>query len=141
MTVADAVSWVLIVGGGAFIVIGAIGMIRMPDFFTRQHAAGITDTAGAGLLVLGLIVQAGFTLVAFKLVLVVLFLFFTGPTATHALAQAALGSGLVPLLRGAAREPPEAPPQEPQPEEPQPEEPQPEEPRPEEPEEPAPSKI
>ena len=127
MIVADIVSWVLIVGGGAFIVIGAIGMIRMPDFFTRQHAAGITDTAGAGLLVVGLIVQAGFSLVAFKLVLIVLFLFFTGPTATHALAQAALGSGLVPLLRGAAREPPE----------PRPEEPQ----EPEEPEESAPSKT
>ena len=130
MIVADIVSWVLIVGGGAFIVIGAIGMIRMPDFFTRQHAAGITDTAGAGLLVVGLIVQAGFSLVAFKLVLIVLFLFFTGPTATHALAQAALGSGLVPLLRGAAREPPEPRPEEPQ----EPEEP-------EEPEEPAPSKT
>ena len=133
MIVADIVSWVLIVGGSAFIVIGAIGMIRMPDFFTRQHAAGITDTAGAGLLVVGLIVQAGFTLVAFKLVLIVLFMFFTGPTATHALAQAALGSGLVPLLRGAAREPPEPRPDEPQ--EPQGTQ------GPQEPEEPAPSKT
>ena len=103
MIVADVVSWILIVAGGVFIVVGAAGMIRLPDFFTRQHAAGITDTAGAGLLVLGLIVQAGVTLVSLKLVLILLFLFFTTPTATHALAQAALSSGLQPLLRGAAR--------------------------------------
>ena len=105
MIVADVISWLAIVTGGAFIVIGAAGLIRMPDFFTRQHAAGITDTAGAGLLVVGLAVQAGFSLVTFKLALILLFLFFTSPTATHALAQAALSSGLKPLLRGAAGAP------------------------------------
>lgn len=96
--VVDLLSWLLILGGGAFLVIGAIGVMRMPDFFTRQHAAGVTDTLGAGLLLLGLMLQGGFTLVTAKLVLIGVFLFFTSPTSSHALAQAALSSGLKPLL-------------------------------------------
>ena len=94
----DGLSWLLILGGGAFVVIGAIGVLRMPDFFTRQHAAGVTDTLGAGLLLLGLMLQGGLTLVTAKLALIGVFLFITSPTASHALAQAALSSGLKPLL-------------------------------------------
>ncbi|MHA1569867.1 MAG: monovalent cation/H(+) antiporter subunit G [Alphaproteobacteria bacterium] len=98
MVVGDIFSWLLILGGGFFLVVGAIGVLRLPDFFTRQHAAGMTDTLGAGLLLAGLMVQGGFSLVTVKLVLIVAFLFFTSPTSTHALAQAAVGSGLKPLL-------------------------------------------
>ena len=96
--VLDALSWLLILGGGGFVVVGAIGVIRMPDFFTRQHAAGVTDTLGAGLLLLGLALQGGLTLVTAKLALIGIFLFFTSPTSSHALAQAALSSGVKPLL-------------------------------------------
>ncbi len=98
MLVRDILSWLLILGGGFFLVAGAIGVLRLPDFFTRQHAAGITDTMGAGLLLVGLMLQGGLTLVTVKLVLIIVFLSFTSPTSTHALAQAALSSGLKPLL-------------------------------------------
>jgi multicomponent Na+:H+ antiporter subunit G len=79
-----------------FAVIGGIGIVRMPDLFTRMHAAGITDTAGAGFLILGMMFQAGWTIVAIKLVLILAFIFFTSPTSTHALAQAALSGGVEP---------------------------------------------
>jgi multicomponent Na+:H+ antiporter subunit G len=94
----EVVSWVLLLAGGAFCMIGALGLVRMPDFFTRMHAASVTDTLGAGLLLLGMALQAGFTLVTVKLIVVGLLIFFTSPTSTHALAQAALARGLKPLL-------------------------------------------
>ena len=94
----DIASWLLIGVGGIFLVIGAIGAVRFPDFFTRQHAAGITDTGGAGFLLAGLMLQGGLTIVTVKLVLILVFIFFTSPTATHALAQAALSSGIKPRL-------------------------------------------
>jgi multicomponent Na+:H+ antiporter subunit G len=94
----DIASWVLLVAGGLFCIVGAVGLLRMPDFYTRVHAASVTDTLGAGLILLGLILQAGWSLVAAKLVMVGLLIFFTSPAATHALARAALGRGLQPLL-------------------------------------------
>lgn len=94
----DAVSWICLCAGGLFCAIGALGLVRMPDFFTRMHAAGVTDTLGAGLVLLGLVFQAGFSLVAVKLLMIGLLIFFTSPTATHALAKAALARGLKPLL-------------------------------------------
>ena len=94
----DIVSWILILLGSAFAVIGGIGVIRLPDFYTRMHGAGITDTLGAALLITGMAFQAGITLITVKLILILVFIFFTSPTATHALAQAALSGGLEPLL-------------------------------------------
>lgn len=91
-------SWALILGGSAFALIGGLGLHRLPDFFTRLHAAGITDTLGAGLILAGLMVQGGLTLVTVKLFLILGFLLFTSPTATHALAKAALHGRLQPLL-------------------------------------------
>ena len=73
-------------------------LIRMPDFYTRMHAAGITDTLGADLILAGLMVQAGFSLVTIKLLLIGAFLFFTSPTSTHAIANAALTAGLKPRV-------------------------------------------
>ena len=92
----DFASWTCIVAGGFFIITGAIGIVRLPDFFTRQHAAGITDTLAAALILLGLMLQLPPGLDTVKLVLILLFLIFTSPTASHALAQAALSSGLKP---------------------------------------------
>jgi multicomponent Na+:H+ antiporter subunit G len=94
----DIASWILLVAGGLFCIVGAVGLLRMPDFYTRVHAASVTDTLGAGLILLGLILQAGSILVAAKLVIIGLLIFFTSPAATHALARAALGRGLKPLL-------------------------------------------
>ena len=90
----DTASWILLAGGALFSVIGGIGMLRMPDFYTRMHAASITDTAGMILMLAGLMLQAGLTLVTAKLVFVMLFLLITSPTATHALARAALEDGI-----------------------------------------------
>ncbi len=94
----DALSWIFLVAGGAFSIIGAVGLLRMPDFYTRMHAASVTDTLGAGLLLAGLALQAGLTLVTVKLLFLGLFIFFTSPAAAHALAQAALRRGLEPIL-------------------------------------------
>lgn len=99
--VVDALSWACLLAGGFFCAVGALGLLRMPDFYTRMHAASVTDTLGAGLVLLGLILQAGPTLVAVKLVMVGLLLFFTGPVAAHALTKAALMRGLAPKLAAA----------------------------------------
>jgi len=89
----------LVLGLGAFfVVVGAVGVFRFPDFYSRLHGAGITDTMGAELILLGLILQAGLTLIAVKLIFIGLFLFITSPTATHAIANAALTAGLRPFL-------------------------------------------
>lgn len=101
----DALSWVCLVAGGVFCVVGAVGMLRMPDFYTRMHAASVIETLGAGLLLLGLMLQAGFTLVAVKLLMLGLLIFFASPTATHALARAAMVRGLKPLLADAENKP------------------------------------
>ena len=90
MMLPDLLTFVLLVLGTAFILIGGVGVLRMPDFYTRLHAAGITDTMGAGLVLLGLMFQGGWSLVTVKLMLILLFLEFTSPTSTHALAKAAL---------------------------------------------------
>ncbi len=93
----DGLSWLCLLGGGFFCLVGALGLVRMPDFLTRMHAASVIETLGAGLILLGLMLQAGFTLVFAKLVMLGLLLLLTSPSATHALAKAALARGLVPL--------------------------------------------
>ncbi len=96
--VQDTISWLLILGGAAFLLIGGLGLVRLPDFYTRIHAAGITDTMASELLLVALMVQAGFSLVTVKLIIIGLFLFFTSPTATHAVANAAFVAGLKPYF-------------------------------------------
>ena len=93
-----AMSAVFILAGVFFVLAGAVGVLRLPDFYTRMHAAGITDTLGAELVLLGLMVQAGFSQTSLKLVLIAAFLFMTSPTASHAVASAAYKAGLKPLL-------------------------------------------
>ncbi len=90
----DGLSWGLILAGGLFTLVGGIGLLRLPDFFTRLHGSGVTDTMGAGLILLGLALQAGFSLITVKLVLIFGFFLLTTPTAVHALAKAALHGGL-----------------------------------------------
>ncbi len=93
----DVLSWVLLVGGGVVAVIAGIGVNRMPDVFSRMHAASMLDTLGAMAIALGLILQAGFTVLALKLLLMVMFLMLTSATAAHALAKSALAYGRVPV--------------------------------------------
>ncbi len=96
--VRDLVSALLLAGGSAFLLIGAVGVLRFPDFYTRLHPAGLTDTAGAGLIIAGLMVESGFNLITAKLVLVLILIVFTSPVSCHATSRAALAAGLKPLL-------------------------------------------
>tara|TARA_R110000787_G_scaffold66588_5_gene149432 strand:+ start:1239 stop:1604 length:366 start_codon:yes stop_codon:yes gene_type:complete len=100
-------SWVLILVGSLALITGAVGVLRFPDVYTRMHAASITDTLGAGALLCGLMLQAGPTLIAVKLFLMLVFLFFTSPTSSFALAHAALSSGVEPKLDHDLRSEPE----------------------------------
>ena len=94
----DILSWILILLGGIFGIISAIGVLRMPDIFSRIHAASITDTTALGLMFAGMMLQAGWPIVTVKLILILLFVFFATPTTTHALAKAAIAGGIKPLL-------------------------------------------
>lgn len=96
--IVELLSWICITGGGLLGIIGGIGMHRFPDMFSRLHAAGMTDTLCAALFLLGLALQAGLTLASAKLLVVFVFLLFTSPAASHALANAALLGGLKPKL-------------------------------------------
>ena len=93
----EVLSWVLILGGSAFVIIGGVGLLRLPDFYTRIHAAGITDTLGSWLILIGLMLHEGFTLNTAKLAMLLFFLLATSPLASHALAKAAFIRGLDPL--------------------------------------------
>lgn len=92
----DIISWICLLLGSFFCLTGAIGIIRFPDFFSRAHAAGITDTMGAGLILIGLMFQAGWGMELPKLILILLFSLLASTTACHAMAKAALKSGLKP---------------------------------------------
>ena len=103
--VLDALSWIAISSGLFFMLVGTLGVLRLPDVYTRLHAAGMTDTMGAGLLILGMLLQTiqgilhGETtwwFVLVRLILIYLFLLFTSPIATHALARAGLAGGVEP---------------------------------------------
>ena len=93
----------LIAIGVVALLIGSLGLLRLPDVYCRIHAVGMIDTAGASFIILGMIIHEGVTLVTVKLVLIGVFLFFTSPIATHAVAQVAYKSGVVPVGRNLAR--------------------------------------
>ena len=95
-TALDIASWVLLTLGGISVLIGGIGALRLPDLFTRMHAASITDSMGAILVLVGIMLQAGLTLATIKLAAILLFLFLTSPTASNALATAAMLAGNKP---------------------------------------------
>jgi multicomponent Na+:H+ antiporter subunit G len=92
----DLLSWSLLSAGGIFILIGGIGVVRMPGFYTRMHAASLTDSIGTILILVGIMLQAGTSLATIKLMAILVFMLLTGPTATYALANAALMSGMKP---------------------------------------------
>lgn len=94
----DLLSWACLLGGASFLLVGAIGLLRLPDFYTRLHAVGVCDTMGMGLTLAGLMLQSGLNLVTVKLLLIFYFVIFTGPTATHVLAEAALHGRLKPVV-------------------------------------------
>jgi len=94
------ISRALLAAGSFFVLVGVVGLLRLPEFFTRLHAAGVTDTLGVILVLAGLMVQAGIGLVSLKLLLILLLILFTTPATTHALAKAALHGGMRPMRGG-----------------------------------------
>ncbi|MGV2873175.1 monovalent cation/H(+) antiporter subunit G [Colwellia sp. E150_009] len=103
----DILSWILLLLGGACVLIGGIGGLRLPNFYARIHAASLTDSMGNILIFSGIMLQAGLSLATLKLFAIMVFLLLTGPTATYALANAALLSGLKPDVGSASDEPQE----------------------------------
>lgn len=95
MSILEIASGLLLAAGAAFALTGGIGLLRFGDFYARTHAASITDSAGAGLILLGLLLVADWAS-GVRLVMILVFLLFSSPTATHALAQSALRDGLKP---------------------------------------------
>ena len=98
MSVIEVLSDVLLAVGALAVLSGGVGLLRFPDFYTRIHSAGITDSAGAGLILLGLLLRVDAWGTAIRLLIILLFLALTSPTATHILAHAALRDG-VPMWR------------------------------------------
>ena len=94
----DIASWFCLIVGCIFALIGAIGIIRLPDVYTRMHGGGIIDTLGIGLIFLGLVLQVPDWITGAKLGLILIFIFFTSPTTTYALARAAIFAGVRPIL-------------------------------------------
>jgi multicomponent Na+:H+ antiporter subunit G len=97
-----ALDWLggaLVLLGSLFVFVGGVGAIRLPDVFTRIHAAGITDTMGTLLVLAGCALHVGTALAVVKVAAILVFLLLTGPTATYALANAArLGGVLAPYM-------------------------------------------
>ncbi|MEM1298734.1 MAG: monovalent cation/H(+) antiporter subunit G [Pseudomonadota bacterium] len=96
----DVIGGICLVLGGFFCLVGALGLNRMPDVFTRMHATSVSDTLGVGLLVVGMATQTDDWLVWVRLGIIVIVLYVTGAVASHALARAALHDGNKPLLAG-----------------------------------------
>ena len=97
MSVLDVISSVLLIAGVFFGFTGAAGLFKFPDFFTRVHAASVTDSIAAILIISGLLLQTSFDLNTAKLVFILMFLMITSPTASHALAKSARHGGLLSL--------------------------------------------
>ena len=93
----DVLSWVLLVGGGCIAVLSAYGVLKLPDVFTRMHAASMLDSLGSLCVFAGLALQAGFTIITAKLALVYAFMLLTSATSAHVLAKTAIHAGLEPL--------------------------------------------
>lgn len=90
------ITGILLFTGCFFIVVASIGIIRFPDFYSRMHPAGKSDTLGQLLILSGLIVYEGFSLVSIKLLIIIIFIFIANPTATYSVAKAAYRGGVKP---------------------------------------------
>ena len=98
MNAVTIISIILIVVGVFFIMVGSIGILRLPDFYARTHAASKSDTLGIMFVIGGLILFEGATINSIKLLFIILFIFLANPIGTHALSRAAYKSGLIPWL-------------------------------------------
>ena len=113
---ADILNWLaagLISLGGILLIIGAIGIVRMPDVYARIHAAGVIDTGGTGLILLGLIVHSGWSLVTVKLIFIGVFMIITSPISGHAITQVAYRNKVTPQTSTPPKSPAKSPPKPP----------------------------
>jgi multicomponent Na+:H+ antiporter subunit G len=94
-----ALSIILMVGGAFFLTVSCIGLLRLPDFYTRTHAVGKSETLGTILMLLGLIIYNGWAIISLKILLILLFVGIANPTATHAVLRAAIYTCLEPWTR------------------------------------------
>jgi len=104
MNILNILALVCIGIGLFFMVVGAVGLIRLPDFYTRAHASGKCDTLGEGMMLIGFILYEGMTLISVKLLLLALFIFISSPTAVHALVNVAHSRGIKPWKKGDERQ-------------------------------------
>ncbi|MCF8467102.1 MAG: monovalent cation/H(+) antiporter subunit G [Sneathiella sp.] len=100
----DIGTWILLIAGSILLLITGLGLLRLPDLYTRIHAGGMADTLATFLIFVGLSLQSGFSLVTVKLLLVIVFVFFTSPVSSYALAQGSFVAGLKPKLDGFSEE-------------------------------------
>ncbi|MDG1873985.1 MAG: monovalent cation/H(+) antiporter subunit G [Mariniblastus sp.] len=111
MILFNLVVWAFLISGSFFSIVGGVGIIRLPEFYSRLHGGGVTDTLGAGLIIVGLLIHGvgglffetdvsvvGQLLTAIKLLMILFFLLITSPASCHALAKSALTQGLKPVL-------------------------------------------
>lgn len=94
--VLDLLSWALLLSGSVLLIISGVGLLRLPDFYSRVQAAGMTDTLCMILIIVGLVLQTDSLEVGAKLLFTLVFLFFTAPAASHALTKTARQSKLPP---------------------------------------------
>ncbi len=99
----DIISTVLLVGGAFFMFTGALGLLRLPDFYTRLHATGKCDTLGEVLIIVGCMIYQGWSFITIKLFFLMLFIFIANPVATHAIMKAAYVTGVKPWKKGDER--------------------------------------
>ena len=93
------IAFALMAFGIFFLGVAAIGALRLPDFYTRSHALGVVDTLGTLLILGGLVLHYGFSLISAKLILILIFIYIANPTITHILVRAAMKSGLKPWTK------------------------------------------
>ena len=103
MSAQTIIAILLMLGGAFFLTVSSLGLLRFPDFYSRTHAVGKSETLGAILVLTGLAVYNGWELSTFKILFILLFVLIANPTATHAIARAALRSGLPPWTRKRAK--------------------------------------
>ncbi len=94
----EIISWIFLISGSFFAIVGGIGIVRLPDFYSRLHGGGVTDTLGAGLILFGLCFQISSGFILAKLLMILFFLMVSSPSSCHALARSALSQGVKPVL-------------------------------------------
>ena len=103
MLIIDTISTVFMAVGAFFMITGALGLLRFPDFYTRLHATGKCDTLGEVLIIFGCMLYQGWSFITIKLFFLILFIFIANPTGTHAIMKAAYNTGVKPWKKGEER--------------------------------------